>query len=132
MVSTLRALRIDNLLCVGAPRLFDFMTACKRKSQGNPLAIKTFLLDLDVRLVSCHALPKHNVIQNLGKVLPHFLVHSFQRTQWILFQPGRGELCKRLSQLLPWPNGDFCRSSLWSTDGTPCKHFEQTEIRNNI
>ncbi|VDO13129.1 unnamed protein product [Rodentolepis nana] len=45
MMSTLRALRIDNILCVGAPRLFDFLGT-------QSFSINKFLLDLDARLLS--------------------------------------------------------------------------------
>lgn len=48
MVSTLRALEIDNILCIGTPRLFDFLKCQK-------LSINTFLLDLDVRLESFYS-----------------------------------------------------------------------------
>lgn len=46
MIAVLRALRIENVLCVGAPRLFDFLTALRHKN----LSIPHFLLDLDCRL----------------------------------------------------------------------------------
>ncbi|CDS41009.1 zinc finger CCHC domain containing protein 4 [Echinococcus multilocularis] len=49
MASTLRILRIDNVLCVGTPRLFDFLTACSQ-DVSEPLSINKFLLDLDARL----------------------------------------------------------------------------------
>ncbi|VUZ53159.1 unnamed protein product, partial [Hymenolepis diminuta] len=45
MMSTLRALRIDSILCVGAPRLFDFL-------EIQSFSINKFLLDLDARLES--------------------------------------------------------------------------------
>ncbi|KAM7540358.1 hypothetical protein Aperf_G00000037203 [Anoplocephala perfoliata] len=45
MVSTLRALRIDNILCVGTPRLFDSLRL-------QNLSMNKFLLDLDARLES--------------------------------------------------------------------------------
>ncbi|VDD77622.1 unnamed protein product [Mesocestoides corti] len=51
MLSTLHALRIDNVLCVGSPRLFDFLSACGKKTH-KPLSVRKFLLDLDVRLAS--------------------------------------------------------------------------------
>ncbi|KAL5112404.1 rRNA N6-adenosine-methyltransferase ZCCHC4 [Taenia crassiceps] len=51
MASTLRNLQIDNVLCVGTPRLFDFLTTCSRDT-NEPLSINRFLLDLDARMES--------------------------------------------------------------------------------
>uniref|UniRef100_A0A0R3W3Z9 CTCHY-type domain-containing protein n=1 Tax=Taenia asiatica TaxID=60517 RepID=A0A0R3W3Z9_TAEAS len=56
MASTLRILQIDNVLCVGTPRLFDFLTACSRDT-SEPLSVNKFLLDLDARLESFYPVP---------------------------------------------------------------------------
>ncbi|KAL5962793.1 rRNA N6-adenosine-methyltransferase ZCCHC4 [Taenia solium] len=56
MASTLRILQIDNVLCVGTPRLFDFLIACSRDT-SEPLSVNKFLLDLDARLESFYPVP---------------------------------------------------------------------------